>query len=149
MISTIKDFGGYVFKTIGDCVLGFFVETGGFQWVDNAFVCGLMLIEVVREVVTPFLVSRDLPRLECRVGADYGEVVAVKTVRRVPFEIEAVGDVLNLAAKIQGKARPNSMSVGKRLAELIHTDFRLACNLQGTIPLNGEEYEYYEVKYRI
>ena len=90
-----------------------------------------------------------MPVLECRVVADYGEAVAIRTTRGVPFEMDAVGDALNLAAKIQGKARPNSMSIGKRMFELIRTDFRLACSRKGTILLNGEEYEYYEVKYRL
>ena len=73
MIAVIEDFGGSTFKTAGDCVIGFFPESHGFQWADNAITCGLMIIEVVKNNISPYLKSKGLPELSCRIGADYGE----------------------------------------------------------------------------
>ena len=73
MISILEDFGGYTFKTSGDCVIAFFPASQGFQWADNVIRCGLMMIEVVKNNISPFLKSKGLPELACRIGADFGE----------------------------------------------------------------------------
>ena len=149
MISVINDFGGYPYKTVGDCVVGFFPERRGFGWIDNTITCGLMMIEVVKNVVSPFTESNGLPPTECRIGSDCGEVIPVKLFGAAPSNIEVVGNVMNIAAKIQSKAETNTMYIGQNLCELIYTDYRLKCKFKGSIDLKGESYKFYRVDYQV
>ena len=147
MIAVLEDFGGSPFKTAGDCVIGFFPETSGFQWADNVILCGLMMIEVVEKNISPYVESKGLPKLECRIGADYGEAQTIKLQSdRIPFNFDAIGSVLNFAAKIQGKADTNQMFIGQNLAELIYTDFRVCCEEKGK--LEDGNYRFFYVNYR-
>lgn len=149
MIAIIEDFGGYTFKTAGDCVIGFFLEKEGVAWADDVVICGLMMIEVVKQNVSPYLKSKGLPPLECRAGADYGEAHILKLTGKVPFNVEVVGNVMNVAAKIQSCAKTNQMFIGQNLFELLYTDYRLCCERKGNLDLNGETYSFYKVNYKI
>lgn len=150
MISVVDDFGGYTFKTAGDCVIGFFPEECGFQWADNVILCGLMMIEIVKKNISPHIKSKGLPALECRVGADYGDVQVVKLYsEKLPFSLEVIGSVMNVAAKIQAEADTNEMFIGQNLAELIYTDFRVHCEPKDELKFNGDTYEVFKVNYKI
>lgn len=150
MISMIEDFGGSTFKTAGDCVIGFFPEERGFQWADNVIICGLMMIEVIKKNISPHLQSKGLPALECRIGADYGEVQVIKlSSEKLLLKFEVVGSVMNVAAKIQAKADTNQMFIGQNLAELIYTDYREHCEHKGNLKFDGDTYEFYNVSYQI
>ena len=149
MIAVIEDFGGYPYKTVGDCVIGFFFEEGGFQWADSVIICGLMMIEVVKQNISPYLKSKGLPELECRVGADYGEAQIINLTGKEPLNAEVIGNVMNIAAKIQSCAGTNQMFIGQNLFELIHTPLRLCCEHKGNLDLNGKTYSYYKVNYKI
>jgi adenylate cyclase len=148
MIAVLEDFGGSPFKTGGDCLIGFFPETSGFQWADNVILCGLMMIQVVENNLSPYVESKGFPKLECRIGADYGEVQPIKFKSdRIPFDFDVIGNVLNFAAKIQGEAETNQMFIGQNLAELIYTNFRLCCEEKGT--LKDTDYKFLYVNYRL
>jgi class 3 adenylate cyclase len=147
MIAVLEDFGGSPFKTDGDCVIGFFPETSGFQWADNVILCGLMMIQVVENNLSPYVESKGFPKLECRIGADYGEaqIITFKS-DKIPFDFDAIGSVLNFAAHIQEKADTNQMFIGQNLAELIYTDFRVCCEEKGKLDSN---YKFFYVNYQI
>jgi len=150
MISVIEDFGGYPFKTTGDCVIGFFPEERGFQWADNVILCGSMMIEVVKNNISPYLQSKKLPPLECHVGADYGEAQVIKlSSQKLPFKVEVVGSVMNIAAKVQHEADTNQMVIGQNLAELIYTDYRVQCEHKGDLRFDNEAYKVFKVNYQI
>lgn len=147
MIAIVEDFGGYPFKTTGDCVIGFFPEMSGFQWVDNVILCGLMMIEVVEKNISPFVESQGLPKLECRVGADFGAAQEIKLRSdKIPFNFDVIGSVMNIAAKIQGKADTNQMFIGQNLAELTYTGYRMFYQEKGE--MNGR-YKFFKVNYPI
>jgi class 3 adenylate cyclase len=148
MIAIVDDFRGYPFKTAGDCVIGFFPEESGFQWADNVILCGSMMIEIVQKNISPFVESHGLPKLECRVGADFGEAQIIKLrSNKIAFNVDVIGSVMNVAAKIQGKADTNQMFIGQNLAELIYTDYRLCCEQKGE--MNGTNYKFFKVNYPI
>lgn len=149
MIAIINDFGGYPYKTVGDCVVGFFPQLGGFGWVDRTIACGLMMIEVVKNVISDFTESKGLPPTECRIGADCGEVIPVKLTGRAQLHFEVVGNVMNIAAKIQSNANTNTMFIGQNLYEIIYTDYKLECHFINSINLNGERYKFYRVDYKL
>ena len=150
MISITEDFGGSPFKTTGDCVIGFFPERHGFQWADNVILCGLMMIEVIKNNISPYLQSKGLPTLACRIGADYGEVQIIELYsQKIPFTIEVIGNVMNIAAKIQAKADTNEMCIGQNLSELIYTEYRIQCQPKGVLQFDGDTYKFYSVKCQI
>lgn len=150
MISVVNDFGGHTFKTAGDCVIGFFLEERGFQWADNVILCGLMMIEIVRKNISPYLQSEGLPALECRIGADYGKAQLIKLYsKKTPFNFEVIGNVMNIAAKIQSKAETNQMFIGENLAELIYTEYRVDCELKGKLKFDDSTYKVFKVNYQV
>ena len=148
MVNVANDFGGYPFKTAGDEVIVFFPETGSFAFADNSIICGLMMIETVRKVISPFLETQGLPSLTCRVSTDYGEVTLVRIDGMIP-PVDYVGNVMNFAGKFLKKADENTMLIGQNLFEVIYTDYRLACALKGELDPDGETYKFYQVNYKL
>ena len=75
-----NDFDGITLKSMGDELQVLFLKTKSvFGFVDNAIACGLMMIEAVKNVVSPFLEYQELPSLRCRVSADYGDASLIKS----------------------------------------------------------------------
>ena len=150
MISVIEDFGGSTFKTTGDCAIGFFPESEGFQWANNVVTCGLIMLEVVKNNIAPYLQSQGLPTLECRIGADYGEAHIIRIYsKKLPINIEVIGSVMNIAAKIQAQADTNQMFIGHNLAQMIYTTYRECCEDKGSLDFDGEKYRFFKVNCQI
>jgi class 3 adenylate cyclase len=147
MVNVAKDFGGYTFKTGGDEVIVIFPESGCFAHTDGAILCGLMMIEVIKKVVSPFLQAQRLPSLKCRVSADHGTATIVEVEGIVP-PFELVGNFMNYAGKFLKFAEENGMVIGENLFKLIHTDYRIACRLKGRLSDYGD-YKYYSVDYEL
>jgi len=104
----------------------------------------------VKNNISPYLQSKGLPKLECRIGADYGEAQVIKlSSQKLPFSLEVIGNVMNVAAKILTKAETNQMFIGQNLAELIHTEYRVHCEHVGDLQFNGEIYKFFRVNYQI
>jgi class 3 adenylate cyclase len=149
MISIVEDFGGTAFKTVGDCVIGFFPLSDGFQWADNVIRCGLTMIEVVNKNLSPFLKGKGLPELACRVGADFGEAQIINLdSKKLAFNVEVVGSVMNVAAKVQSQAGTNQIFIGHNLARLICTDYRQNCERK-EMKIGEETYIAYHVNIQL
>lgn len=106
----VSRYEGYVFTTLGDGVVAFF----GFPLAheseaDRAIHAGLDIIEAITR-----LRIRGAGRLEVRIGIASGMVVVTSG------EPNAVGEAMNLAARLQTIAKPGSVVVSdsvRRLAE--------------------------------
>lgn len=127
----IYDYGGYVLKNVGDCVIGFFPCSKYFiENHDSAVLCGLAVRDMIKDSLNPYFIERKLPSIVCRVSADFG---AAKVLRITSYggysAIDLFGSALNSASKILHHAKPNQMVVGDNLFwKLINSDdfeFRL------------------------
>jgi class 3 adenylate cyclase len=107
--------GGNVEKYIGDAVVGSFgVPQAADDDAEQAVRAGLAIVGAVEHV------SRSLGlregALQVRVGVNTGEVVATPLPGDAAVGYRLTGDAVNVAARLQGQARPGAVLVGPETA---------------------------------
>jgi len=146
----INDFGGFVYKPVGDEVIGvFFIpETGWIPIIDNSIRCISYIRYVTKYVISPIAESISLPKIQCRIGADYGVAQIVDIgVEGIKISAEILGNVMNVAAKIRGKVYPGGVAIGQKYYEQLHTDYKLLCKKINPIIINEVKYNVYHVNF--
>ena len=128
----IKDFGGEVEKYSGDRVLGLFGTNGGstFDIAQSAIYCGLAIRCVVNKVLKPFYASKGLPKVQVKIGIDYGLVQIDKVGIRGNSELSAIGTMVNIASKLENIAAPNQILLGESLFSVSGPDEQKFCEQQ-------------------
>ena len=122
MGSLVGHFNGAILKTTGDGFIAYIDHPSFTNLCDSLVDLGVSCIQLLRESINPALEKRSLPKLDVRVGADYGFAV----VRRVTVpitgysSIDVYGDALNRAVKIEQSCPPNEMRIGFDLYKLVH-----------------------------
>jgi class 3 adenylate cyclase/tetratricopeptide (TPR) repeat protein len=101
----IVRFEGYVFQRLGDGIVAFF----GFPLAhegeaDRAIRAGLAILEAMARLEVP-----EVDRLKVRIGIATGVVVVSSA------EKGAVGETMNLAARLQAIAEPGTLAVSERV----------------------------------
>lgn len=102
----VSRYGGYIAKYLGDGLLVFFGWPRAYEdHAIRAIKAGLDSVRRVKELKTP-----DGERLSVRLGVASGDVVVGDTIGENTYEEAAMtGPVVNLAARIQEHAAPNSI----------------------------------------
>jgi class 3 adenylate cyclase len=113
----VQNYGGYVLKNVGDCVLSFFPSS---RYIienhDSAVFCGLAIRDMIKEWLSMYLMERDLPSISCRVSADFGPAAVLMLTSNGGYSaIDLFGSVINSASKIARYAKPNQMVIGYNL----------------------------------
>jgi class 3 adenylate cyclase/predicted ATPase len=116
----VARFEGYVAKFMGDGVLAYFGWPKAHEEeAERAVRTGLTIVEAVAQLTVP-----DGARLAARVGIASGLVVVGDLVGKGAAQEEgAVGDTLNLAARLQALAEPGSVVVGPSVRRLAGAAF--------------------------
>lgn len=146
IIRVISDFGGTVYKPVGDEIISIFPipKTGWIPVIDDSIRCARYMRDVTKYAVSPVAESIGLPRIQCRIGADYGEAQIVSIgVEDIFLSTEILGDVMNVAAKIRAKAKPDEIAVGKSLYQQLHTSYKLRCRELAPLKKDDSEYKVY------
>ncbi len=122
MATTIRQYGGYVLKFVGDAVIGYFpAEENQLQSADSAVLCAKSMISVIQNGINPILNQYDYPDLAIKVGIDYGENMIVRYGSDAKkSHVDIIGPVMNIAAKIQNMAKPNQILIGDDVYARIH-----------------------------
>ena len=119
MACVASEFGAAVVKTVGDSLLYYFPETSNSTNM-NAFVnsleCGLEMINA-RSIVNDKMSKYDLPPVSYRISADYGSVLTAKSIQSSIDDI--FGPAVNMCAKMNHVAMPNSMIIGGDLHQIV------------------------------
>ena len=114
-----KEFGGKVVKNVGDSLLYYFPETSDSS-DKHGFVdpleCSMAMIEA-HGVINQKMREEGLPPVNYRISADYGSVVTAKTITSANEDV--FGATVNMCAKINHSAIPNSMVIGGDLFEIV------------------------------
>jgi class 3 adenylate cyclase len=107
--TALTAFGGSIAKYIGDGALAYFGYPQAHEDdAERAVRAGMALIDAIAAMDLPFAV-----RLQARVGVATGLVVVGDLIGEGSAqERVAVGETLNLAARIETAASPNSLVVG-------------------------------------
>ncbi len=131
----VTRYGGYVAKYLGDGLLVFFGWPTAFEdHAIRAVKAALDAVKRVKELKTP-----DGHPLSARVGIASGDVVVGDAISENTYEEGAMtGPILNLAARIQEKAKPNTVVLPEEETETnLHRIFEFSS--LGTVSLKGFE----------
>ena len=122
MASVIRRHHGYVLKFVGDAVIGYFVaDETGLLAADNAVNCAKSMNSVIQKGINPILNQYDYPDLMVKVGIDFGQNIVVRYGADVEHShVDLMGPAMNIAAKIQGMAKPSQILIGNDVYERLH-----------------------------
>ena len=115
-------FHGRPLKFMGDGALLYFPIGSLARRHDMAMDCALSLRDLILQGFNPVLTSTGLPELACRIGADSGEAY-VRTIGdcATTNHVDIVGELVNIATKIEKAAPANGIAVGESIVINTHT----------------------------
>jgi class 3 adenylate cyclase len=123
--TTVGQFNGSILKLTGDGFIACIDHPSFTSLCDATVDLGLSLLTILRESINPALKAQNLPQLDIRIGADYGEA-EFKEIR-IPStgysDVEVASDALNRSVKIQESAGKNELRIGRSLYELVHVQW--------------------------
>jgi len=121
MAFAVKHHGGFVLKFVGDAVIGYFVHTSSLIAADNAVSCAKSMIKIIEEGINPILNQYDYPDLFVKVGVDFGTNMIIRYGSdAAKSHVDILGPTMNIAAKIQAKAKPQEILIGEDVYNRIH-----------------------------
>jgi len=119
VVETVGRFGGFVAKYIGDGVMVYFGYPEAYEdEAEQAVRAGLELVASVKSL-------RTRVPLQARVSIATGLAVVGDLIASEVHEQGVVGDIPNLAARLQGIAEPNMVVIAEDTRELLGNLFEL------------------------
>jgi class 3 adenylate cyclase len=110
----IEKHRGIIDKRLGDGVMVVFTSEAGAESAADlrrrAIACGLSVLEVM-QTCNRALAERGAPPLELRGGLAAGRLIQGNMGSPVRLEYTVIGDVVNVASRLNGHARPGSLLV--------------------------------------
>jgi two-component system, OmpR family, response regulator ChvI len=123
MAAIARSFGANVIKNTGDSLIYYFPETvhlsDNVSSFENVFECGLTMISANPIVNAKLREENGSQNLSYRISADYGRVEVATSLTSATEDL--FGPTVNLCAKINSKAEPNSMVIGNNLYQVTKT----------------------------
>jgi class 3 adenylate cyclase len=121
MAISVKQHSGYTLKFVGDAVIGYFIHKSALMASDNAISCAQNMIKIIEDGINPILNNYDYPDLFIKIGIDYGESMVMRYGKdKVRAHVDLLGPVMNIAAKVQNKAKPQQIMIGEDIFNKIH-----------------------------
>ncbi|MGI9565659.1 MAG: adenylate/guanylate cyclase domain-containing protein [Nitrosopumilus sp.] len=132
MAKILNRFGGFVIKNIGDSLLYYFPESSKTNrkfGLMSCLECSLTMVER-RNTLCKALKKNNLPDVDYRVSADYGNVFLIKTNN--PDSFDMIGTPVNMCTKINPLAEANSVVIGGDLYTIVkHLDDYVFSEIKG------------------
>ena len=125
MTSTVRSYGGYVLKYVGDAIIAFFPS--GYNKLlacDKAVQCAKSMITVIKNGINPILNQYDYPELAVKIGIDEGKNVIVQYGHDLSSLIDILGYSMSITAKITSLTSPNKIAIGKDVYDVLHPEIR-------------------------
>ena len=119
MAAIARNFNSNIIKNTGDSIIFYFPETSdssNLSAFKAVLECGLTMI-AVNPIMNAKLNEEGLPSLDYRISADYGTVYVAKSLTSTSEDL--LGPTVNICAKINSIATPNSMVIGGDLFEIV------------------------------
>lgn len=132
MIAAISAHGGVVDKFVGDKVMALFAGSA------DPAVAAENAILAARQIhldVAALSIARDLPPISLGVGINTGHVVIGNVGSEERMEFTAIGDVVNVADRLQSMAGPGEVLIGDATEALIRG--RFVTHDRGELALKG------------
>jgi len=140
MTSTVRSYGGFVLKYVGDAIIAFFPS--GYNKLlacDKAVQCAKSMITVIKNGINPILKQYDYPDLSIKIGIDEGENVIVQYGNDRSSLIDILGYSMSITAKITALTNPNKITIGKDVFNILHPEIKEKFN---EVKLNTLEWKY-------
>jgi adenylate cyclase len=140
MTSTVRSYGGYVLKYVGDAIIAFFPS--GYNKLlacDKIVQCAKSMITVIKNGINPILSQYDYPDLGVKIGIDEGENVIVQYGSDRSSLIDILGYSMSITAKITAITSPNRITIGEDVFNILHPEIK---DRFTEIKLNPVEWKY-------
>ncbi len=122
LIHCVNDFGGTVNEMTGDGIVAFF---GAPRALEDAPSKALLSALAIHRAVAAFNQRQDIPfAVQMRIGIHYGPVIVGNLGNDLRFAFKAVGDTVNLAARMEAAADPGMTFVTREVYQLTQSLFR-------------------------
>ncbi len=126
MTDAIVDYGGTLDKYIGDSVMALFGAPACHVEQDpiNAVNAAIQMQQGMR-LVNKKLTVRGLPNIKIGIGINTGRVIVGEIGSEKQMNYTAIGDAVNLAARLESNAKPGQILVSAETAALLRQSFAL------------------------
>jgi class 3 adenylate cyclase/tetratricopeptide (TPR) repeat protein len=136
-LTTMERFGGFVAQAFGDGLLVYFGYPAAHgNDAERALLAALALLQGLRDLDT-HVHGRTLPKLEARIGVHSGLVLIAQELVTSPgaSEYGAVGEAVNLSARLQAEVPSGGIAISQETAELVEGLFE--CKSLGVKAIKG------------
>ena len=137
MCRAVEQFGGVIDAYMGDGIAAFFGFPAATEDdADRAATAALSVVKAIDEYASEVRETWKLPDFNVRVGVNSGQV-AIGVVGGAERHPVALGDTMNVAARLQGVASPGTIVIGGRTKGKLGGRFLLAP--LGHVAVRGRE----------
>jgi class 3 adenylate cyclase/tetratricopeptide (TPR) repeat protein len=136
-LTIMERFGGFVAQAFGDGLLVYFGYPAAHgNDAERALLAALALLQGLRDLDT-HVHGRTLSKLEARIGVHSGSVLIAQELVTSPgaSEYGAVGEAVNLSARLQAEVSSGGIAISQETAELVEGLFE--CKSLGVKAIKG------------
>lgn len=138
LVAPINRYGGTVARLMGDGMLAFFgAPLAHEDDPERAVRAGMEILTEVREYAAGLEATHKLPGFTVRVGVNTGEVVVGDIGAQSEAEYTAMGDAVNVAARLEQAAEPGTVLIGEATQRHITHAFETLA--LGPLKVHGRE----------
>lgn len=124
----VTKFHGYVLKHTGDGLIAYFPAPSIIRMNDLAVDCALTIRQLTYDGLNTALHELGWGPIDIRIGIDSGQaLIEVLGSPEAGQQKDIVGQVVNLACKIQSVADAGGVALGESAVRMLHTMWRNAC----------------------
>lgn len=137
LIAPINKYGGTLARLMGDAILAFFGAPIAHE--NDPYLAGraaLDIIEGVKNYSKKLERERGIKGFAARVGINTGLVVVAEVGADLRVEYTAMGDAVNIAARMESAAEPNTILITETTKKLIQNNFEFES--KGLISVKGK-----------
>ena len=125
MTNTVRSYGGYVLKYVGDAIIAFFPS--GYNKLlacDKAVQCANSMITVIKSGINPILNQYNYPELCVKIGIDEGENVIVQYGHDKSSLIDILGYCMSITAKLTSLTNPDKITIDEDVYDMLHPEIK-------------------------
>lgn len=126
-----REYDAVIVKTLGDGILWYFpksLDCHDEPSLLKTLSCGMAMIDANKKI-NEIMLEKNLPRVDYRISSDYGRVNIAQS------HLSTVGDIfgptVNMCAKINVAAEPNSMVIGGDLYQVTKSFKNYSFSMKG------------------
>jgi len=145
MSRALYQYEGTIASLIGDGLLGFFgAPVAHEDDPERAVLASLAMLDAIAELRTYLAATKGID-FEIRVGVNTGEVVVGSVGSDLRYEYTALGDTMNVAARVEAAARPASVLVTSDTHRFISSTFHTQDHGEISVKGKSSPVHVYEV----